>query len=189
MTLHRRPSLHQPDSHEHQTHPLVSATALRKPSVTLHPRTLNLEKVAKLFSAMLKKNRTLRHLDLARNELTTQAGIALAGALRVNRSLAFLSLAGNAVGPKAGKALAQALSENSTLTGADLSDNTLGVATADGGDPNDVGLAFGIGLRRYGCVRRGQFDDNCIRASPDHTASGLVVNGFRPYDAGASRRM
>lgn len=136
---------------------------------------------------MLKKNRTLRHLDLARNELATQAGIALAGALRVNRSLAFLSVAGNAMGPKAGKALAQALAENSTLTGIDLSDNTLGVATADGGDPNDVGLAVGIGLRRYGCVTRDVFDGNCIRVSLDHVTSGLVTTGFRPHFAGASR--
>lgn len=118
-------------------------------NVSSHILPSSLEQAAKLFSAMLKRNRVLWHLDLARNELGTQAGIALAGALRVNSALAYLSLAGNGMGPKAAKAMAQALAENRTLTGVDFADNILGVATAEGGDPADVGLALGLGLRRY----------------------------------------
>lgn len=68
----------------------------------------------------------------------------------MNRTLSFLSLAGNGMGAKAAKALAQALAENCTLTAVDLSDNVMGVATAEGGDPADVGLILGYGLRRFG---------------------------------------
>lgn len=104
---------------------------------------------AKLFAVMLKRNKTLRHLDLARNALGSQAGVALAGALRVNQTLAFLSLAGNAMGAKAAKALAHGFAENVTLTAADLSCNAFGVSMAEGGDAEDVGLLLGHGLRRY----------------------------------------
>lgn len=127
--------------------------------------TRRLLQVAKLFSVTLRQNKTLQHLDLAHNELNTPAGIALAGALRTNRNLAFLSVAGNNVGPKAAKALAQTLAENCTLTGVDLSDNSMGVATADGGDPVDVGLALGIGLRRYMPIRNSKITVN-VYATP-----------------------
>lgn len=102
------------------------------------------------MSVMLKCNKGLRHLDLSRNDLGSQAGIAVAGALRANRSLAFLSLADNGMGPKAAKALAQALAKNVTLTAADLSGNAFGVSTVEGGDAAGVGLALGHGLQRCG---------------------------------------
>ncbi|CAB1099841.1 unnamed protein product [Ectocarpus sp. CCAP 1310/34] len=104
-------------------------------------------KAAKLFSATLKRNRTLRHLDLSRNELGTHAGIAFATSLLVNRTLETLAIAGNGMGPNVAKNLGQSLAKNSSLKDLDLSDNFLGIATAEGGDPSDLGLALGHGLR------------------------------------------
>lgn len=105
------------------------------------------KKAAKLFSATLKRNRTLLHLDVSRNELGTQAGIAFATSLLVNRTLETLTLAGNGMGANVGKNLAQSLTKNVSLKDLDLSDNVLGIATAEGGSPSDVGLALGHGLR------------------------------------------
>ncbi|CAM9215524.1 unnamed protein product, partial [Ectocarpus sp. 13 AM-2016] len=105
------------------------------------------KKAAKLFSATLKRNRTLRHLDLSRNELGTHAGIAFATSLLVNRTLETLAIAGNGMGPNVAKNLGQSLAKNSSLKDLDLSDNVLGIATAEGGDPSDLGLALGHGLR------------------------------------------
>ncbi|CBJ33045.1 Hypothetical leucine rich repeat protein [Ectocarpus siliculosus] len=105
------------------------------------------KKAATLFSATLKRNRTLRHLDLSRNELGTHAGIAFATSLLVNRTLETLAIAGNGMGPNVAKNLGQSLAKNSSLKDLDLSDNVLGIATAEGGDPSDLGLALGHGLR------------------------------------------
>lgn len=105
------------------------------------------KKAAKLFSATLKRNRTLLHLDLSRNELGTDAGIAFATSLLANRTLETLALAGNGMGANVAKNLARSLAKNSSLKGLDLSDNILGIATAEGGDPSDLGLALGHGLR------------------------------------------
>lgn len=104
------------------------------------------KKAAKLFSATLKRNRTLRHLGLSRNELGTDAGIAFAASLLANRTLETLALAGNGMGPNVAKNMARSLTKNSSLKDLDLSDNILGIATADGGDPSDLGLALGHGL-------------------------------------------
>lgn len=105
------------------------------------------KKAAKLFSATLKRNKTLRHLDLSRNELGTHAGIAFAISLLANRTLETLRIAGNGMGANVGKNLAQSLTKNVSLKDLDLSDNVMGTATAEGGDPSDVGLALGHGLR------------------------------------------
>eukprot|EP00903_Cladosiphon_okamuranus_P010991 g10380.t1 len=104
------------------------------------------KKAAKLFSATLKRNRTLRHLDLSRNELGTGAGIAFATALLANRTLETLAVAGNGMGPNVAKNMARSLTKNSSLKGLDLSNNVLGIASAEGGDPSDLGLALGHGL-------------------------------------------
>lgn len=105
------------------------------------------KKAAKMFSATLKRNRTLRHLDLSRNELGTNAGIAFATSLLANRTLETLALAGNGMGANVAKNLARCLTKNVYLKDLDLSDNVLGIATAEGGDPSDLGLALGHGLR------------------------------------------
>lgn len=105
------------------------------------------KKAAKLFSATLKRNRALRHLDLSRNELGTDAGIAFATSLLANRTLETLALAGNSMGANVAKNLARSLTQNSSLKDLDLSGNSLGIATAEGGDPSDLGLALGHGLR------------------------------------------
>lgn len=107
-----------------------------------------IKKAAKLFSATLKRNRNLRHLDLSRNELGTNAGIALVAALQVNRTLESLSLSGNGMGANVGKNLAESLAKNAFLKEVDLSGNNLGIATAEGGDPSNLGLVMGHGLRR-----------------------------------------
>lgn len=106
-------------------------------------------KAGKLFSATLKCNRTLRHLDLSRNELGTDTGIAFATSLRTNRTLQSLAISGNAMGANVGKNMAQALATNASLVELDLSDNVLGLATAEGGDSKDVGVVLGQGLRRF----------------------------------------
>ena len=105
------------------------------------------KKAAKLFSATLKRNRILRHLDLSRNELGTAAGIAFATSLLANRTLETLAIAGNGMGANVAKNLARSLTKNVSLKDLDLSDNVLGITTAEGGDPNDLGLALGHGLR------------------------------------------
>lgn len=104
------------------------------------------KKAARYFSATLKRNRNLRHLNLSRNELGTNAGIAFATSLLANRTLETLGLAGNGMGANVAKNLARSLTKNSSLKGLDLSDNVLGIATAEGGDPSDLGLALGHGL-------------------------------------------
>lgn len=98
---------------------------------------------------MLKRNRRLRHLDLSRNDLGTQTGIALATALGVNRTLESLKVASNGMGAVVAKTMAQMLTENSSLKTLDLSGNVLGAATADGGEPAGEGFVLGRGLRRY----------------------------------------
>lgn len=105
------------------------------------------KKAAKLFSATLKRNRVLRHLDLSRNELGTAAGIAFATSLLANRTLETLAIAGNGMGANVAKNLARSLAKNASLKDLDLSNNALGIATAEGGDPSDLGLALGHGLR------------------------------------------
>ncbi len=105
------------------------------------------KKAAKLFSATLKRNRVLLHLDLSRNELGTASGIAFATSLLANRTLETLAIAGNGMGPNVAKNLARSLTKNASLKDLDLSDNTLGIASAEGGDPSDLGLALGHGLR------------------------------------------
>lgn len=52
------------------------------------------------------------------------------------------------MGANVGKNLAQSLANNASLRDVDLSDNILGVATAEGGDPRDLGLVLGHGLCR-----------------------------------------
>ena len=108
-----------------------------------------IQKAGKLFSSMLKRNRTLRHLDLSRNELGTQTGVAFATALQVNQTLESLALGGNGMGPNVAKRMAQTLKQNTSLQSLDLSGNALGYATVDGGNPSGEGLVLGDGLRRY----------------------------------------
>ena len=59
-----------------------------------------------------------------------------------------MALSGNGMGANVGKNLAESLAKNAFLREVDLSGNNLGVATAEGGDPSNLGLALGHGLRR-----------------------------------------
>lgn len=132
------------------------------------------KKAAKLFSATLKRNRTLRHLDISRNELGTHAGIAFATSLLANRTLETLALAGNGMGPNVAKNLARSLAKNASLKELDLSDNVLGIATAEGGDPSDLGLALGHGLSNNSTLTALDLSGNRIPTIEiQRTAEGL----------------
>ena len=73
---------------------------------------------------MLRRNTTLEHLKLKRNDLRDDGADLIAAALGGNATLQSLSLAQNGV--RSVPSLPDALRENATLESLDLGDNAIG---------------------------------------------------------------
>mmetsp|Transcript_2749 Transcript_2749/g.6426 ORF Transcript_2749/g.6426 Transcript_2749/m.6426 type:complete len:1000 (+) Transcript_2749:317-3316(+) len=78
------------------------------------------------FAAAISESETLFELDLSRNKLHDDAGIALGDMLAVNTSLEKLILEGNDIGDVGAIALSEGLKANTTLVNLDLARNAVG---------------------------------------------------------------
>jgi Ran GTPase-activating protein (RanGAP) involved in mRNA processing and transport len=81
---------------------------------------------AKAIANALKVNKTLRSVDLSRNQLGVGAAKAIANALKENTSLQSIYLYGNKIGVDGAKAIAEALKDNTCLQSMDLDKNEIG---------------------------------------------------------------
>ena len=108
------------------------------PALLLHLRPIS---QAHVTNARVQVNRTLRVLNLEKNELGAEGGLPLAKALASNTALTSLSVAHNELGT-AGAAFADALRASTCLCSLDLSKNEIGA---------DEGAALGDALRTSRC--------------------------------------
>lgn len=84
------------------------------------------------LSEMLKENNTLTTLILRGGHVNDSQALNLAEALRKNDTLTNLEISSNAIGDVGANALAEMLKDNKTLTNLDLSRNKIGDAGANG---------------------------------------------------------
>ena len=74
----------------------------------------------------LKQNSTLRRLSIFMNQIEAEGATALSDALKQNSTLKELYISSNQIGDKGARALADALKKNSTLTVLNISSNQIG---------------------------------------------------------------
>lgn len=81
---------------------------------------------AKLIADALKKNRSVRNLNLANNHLLDDGAVSVGDALSVNASIASLFLDGNRIFSRGTSGIAEGLSRNSTIQMLSMSNNPMG---------------------------------------------------------------
>jgi len=93
--------------------------------IRVNSKSLNLDDL-KLFSDLLKDNKSLIHFDFSRNNIGPKGMELLAASLKTNNSIKSLNLSGNNLGSEGLRIIIELLKANPNITHIDLSNNNLG---------------------------------------------------------------